>query len=153
ETKLSVWKRLQSERLAHVAAPDRNEGRTGQDLRMGALGSGWDYTVFMDHFGVASVNLGFGGEDQGGIYHSIYDDFYWYTHFSDGDFVYGKALAQLAGTSVIRMANADLLPFDFDNFTDTLRRYIDEVEALSRTSRDQTVQRNRLIDEGAYAAV
>ena len=55
------------------------------DLRIGALGSGSDYTAFLDHLGVASVNLGFGGEDGGGIYHSIYDDFYWYTHFSDTD--------------------------------------------------------------------
>jgi N-acetylated-alpha-linked acidic dipeptidase len=153
ETKLSVWKRLQAERLANIAAPDRHEARTRPDLRIGALGSGSDYTVFLDHFGVASVNLGFGGEDQGGIYHSIYDDFYWYTHFSDTDFVFGRALAQLAGTAVIRMAGAELLPFDFDNFTDTVRRYIDEVTKLARDKRDQTIERNRLIDEGVFAAI
>jgi N-acetylated-alpha-linked acidic dipeptidase len=149
ESKLTVWKRLQAARLVN----SDSEARTRPDLRIGALGSGSDYTAFLDHLGVASVNLGFGGADQGGIYHSIYDDFYWYTHFSDGEFVYGKALAQLAGTSVLRMANADLLPFDFDNFTDTLRRYIDEVQTLARTSREQIVQRNRLIEEGVYAAV
>jgi N-acetylated-alpha-linked acidic dipeptidase len=155
ESKVTVWKRMQAARLANLEAPapDRNEARTRPDLRIGALGSGSDYTAFLDHFGVASVNLGFGGEDQGGIYHSIYDDFYWYTHFSDTDFVYGRALAQLAGTAVIRMANAELLPFDFGGFTDTVRRYIDEVEKLARDKRDQTIERNRLIEDGVYAAV
>ena len=153
EAKISVWKRLQAERLANTGAPDHNEARTRGDLRIGALGSGSDYTAFLDHFGVASVNLGFGGEDRGGIYHSIYDDFYWYTHFSDTEFVFGRALAQLVGTAVMRMADAELLPFDFANFTDTIRHYIDEVERLAKDKRDQIVERNRLIDEGVYAAI
>ena len=153
EAKVSVWKRLQAERLANTNAPDHNEARTRGDLRIGALGSGSDYTAFLDHFGVASVNLGFGGEDRGGIYHSIYDDFYWYTHFSDTEFVFGRALAQLVGTAVLRMADAELLPFDFANFTDTVRHYIDEVEKLAKDKRDQTAERNRLIDEGVYAAI
>ena len=79
--------------------------------------------------------LGFGGEDREGIYHSIYDDFYWYTHFADTDFVYGRALAQTAGTAVMRLADAELLPFDFDNFTATIRRYVDEVERLANGGR------------------
>ena len=83
------------------------------DLRIGALGSGSDYTAFLDHLGIASLNMGFGGEDGGGIYHSIYDDFYWYTHFADTDFVYGRALAQTAGTAVMRLADAELLPLRF----------------------------------------
>jgi N-acetylated-alpha-linked acidic dipeptidase len=153
EAKVSVWRRLQAARLANPAAADRVEARTRPDLRIGALGSGSDYTAFLDHLGVASVNLGFGGEDQGGIYHSIYDDFYWYTHFSDGSQVYGRALAQLAGTAVIRMAGADLLPFDFESFTETVRRYIDEVQRLAREQRDQIIERNRLIEEGVFAAV
>ena len=93
--------------------------------------------------GVASVNLSFGGEDSGGIYHSIYDDFYFFTHFSDTDFVYGRTLAQTAGTAVMRLANAELLPFDFENFTDTIHRYVDEVEELARQRREQAIDRNR----------
>ena len=88
---------------------------------MGALGSGSDYTAFIDHLGVASLNLGYGGEDDGGIYHSIYDDFYWYTRFSDTEFVYGRALAQTAGLVVLRLADAALLPFEFGAFADTMR--------------------------------
>jgi len=117
------------------------------------LGSGSDYTAFLDHLGIASVDLGFGGEDASGIYHSVYDDFYWYTHFSDTDFVYGRALAQTAGTAVIRLADAELLPFDFDDFTDTVRRYVQEVERLAKDKHDQIVERNREIDEGLFAAI
>jgi N-acetylated-alpha-linked acidic dipeptidase len=156
EAKVSVWKRLQAERVSHAAdgaAADRQEARTRADLRIGALGSGSDYTAFLDHLGIASIDLGFGGEDGGGIYHSIYDDFYWYTHFSDKDFVYGRALAQTAGTAVMRLADADLLPLDFDDFTDTLRHYIDEVQKLARDKRDQIVERNRQIDDGVFAVI
>ena len=77
------------------------------------------------------MNLGFGGEDQGGIYHSVYDDLYWYAHFSDTNFVYGRALAQTAGTAVMRLADAELPPYDFDNFIETIRRYIDEIRTLA----------------------
>ena len=97
--------------------------RQRADLRIDALGSGSDYTAFIDHLGVASLNLGFGGEDDAGIYHSIYDDFYWYTHFSDTDFVYGRALSQTVGTAVMRLADADLLPFEFTDLADTIRLY------------------------------
>src|SRR6202012_5215810 len=99
---------------------DRAELRTRPDMRIPALGSGSDYTVFLDHLGVASVNLGYGGEDPGGgQYHSIYDDFYWYTHFQDTDFSYERALAQTAGTMVLRMADADVIPYQFTNFAET----------------------------------
>jgi N-acetylated-alpha-linked acidic dipeptidase len=148
ETKLTVWKRLQMAEISREGAEARNR----PDLRIGALGSGSDYTAFLDFLGVASVNMGFGGEDQGGIYHSIYDDFYWYTHFADKDFVYGRALAQTAGTAVMRLADSELLPYDFDNFTDTIRRYIDEVQKLAKDKRDQIIERNKRIDEGLFAA-
>jgi N-acetylated-alpha-linked acidic dipeptidase len=152
ETKLPVWKRLQLRRQTNPVPAERQEARQRADLRIGALGSGSDYTAFLDHLGIASLNLGYGGEDGGGIYHSVYDDFYWYTHFSDTDFVYGRALAQTAGTAVMRLADADLLPYDFDDFTDTIRRYTQEVATLARESRDQIVERNRQIDEGVFAA-
>ncbi len=117
-----------------------------------ALGSGSDYTAFLDHLGIASLNLGFGGEDGSGIYHSIYDDFSWYTRFSDTDFSYGRALAQTAGTAVLRLADADLLPYDFTDFTDTIRRYVDEVEKLARDETDRILERNRQLDEGVPRA-
>jgi len=154
ETKLSVWKRAQ---LRQIGRPEeiseRQEARSRSDLRIGALGSGSDYGAFLQHDGVAALNLGFGGEDGGGIYHSIYDDFYWFTHFSDTDFVYGRALAQTAGTAIMRLADADLLPFEFGNFSDTMQSYVKELKTLAQKSRDEIIERNRELEEGVFAAM
>ena len=153
ETKLSVWKRSQLRGIAHARSPEeRQELRSRSDFRIGALGSGSDYTAFIDHLGVASLDLGYGGEDGGGIYHSIYDDYYWYTHFSDTDFKYGPTLAQTAGTAVLRIADAELLPYDFVNFAETVRRYQDELKKLLVGMRDQIRERNRQLEEGVFAA-
>src|SRR6202012_40947 len=94
ETKMTVWKRRRLADTSRAAADKRSEIRSRADLRIGALGSGSDYTVFIDHLGIASLNVSYGGEDEGGQYHSIYDDFYYYTHFMDTDFAYGRLLAQ-----------------------------------------------------------
>jgi N-acetylated-alpha-linked acidic dipeptidase len=132
---------------------DRKDARTRPDLRIGALGSGSDYTTFIDHLGVASLNVAFTGEDDGGIYHSIYDDFYWFTHFSDKDFVYGRALSQTVGTMVLRFADADVLPYDFADFADTIHKYNDELKKLLKDKQEQVHDRNQDIDDGIYSAV
>lgn len=152
ESKLSVWKRNQLARIEHGSAEERSEARSRPDLRIGALGSGSDYTVFLQHLGIASVSLGYGGEGGGGIYHSIYDDFYWYTHFSDTRFVYGRALAQTAGTAVMRLADADLLPFEFSDFADTLKMYVESLKKLLKDSQDEIRERNLRIEEGVFTA-
>jgi N-acetylated-alpha-linked acidic dipeptidase len=153
ETKLSAWKRHQLREIANAKTPEqREEIRKRADLRVPALGSGSDYTAFLQHDGVASLNIGFGGEDNGGIYHSIYDDFYWYTHFSDTDFVYGRALAQTGGTAVMRLADADLLPFEFADFADTVETYLKELKALSQKMQDDIRERNKEIEEGVFKA-
>jgi N-acetylated-alpha-linked acidic dipeptidase len=153
ETKLTVWARQQSHEIAEAKSVEqREEIRKRSDLRIPALGSGSDYTAFLQHDGVASLNIGFGGEDDGGIYHSIYDDFYWFTHFSDTDFVYGRALAQTGGTAVLRLAGADLLPFEFGDFADTVEVYVKELKTLSQKMQDDIRERNREIDEGIFKA-
>src|SRR5581483_2743418 len=125
ETNVSVWKRHQLIVITNASGEhERKEIRNRPDWRIGALGSGSVYGSFHQHDGVAALNIGFGGEDGGGIYHSIYDYFYWYTHFSDTDFVYGRALAQTGGTAVMRLADAELLPFEFGDFTDTIKSYV-----------------------------
>jgi len=149
---ISVWQRSKLSRIRQGSAEARQEARSRPDLRIGALGSGSDYTPFLDHLGVASLNLGYGGEDGGGIYHSIYDDFYWYTRFSDTDFSYARALAQTAGTAVLRLANAELLPFQFTNFADTLRMYLSQLQKLLRDTQDDVRERNRQIEEGVFTA-
>ena len=154
EKRISVWKRSQLQRISSVRSPEeRNEARTRPDLRIGALGSGSDYTVFLDYLGIASLNMGYGGEDGGGIYHSIYDDFYWYTHFSDTDFAYGRTLAQTAGTAVVRLADAEVLPFDFSNFHETVRSYLDDLKRQLKTMQEQMKERNTQLSEGVFTAI
>jgi N-acetylated-alpha-linked acidic dipeptidase len=154
ETNLSVWQRLRFSEIADAKnREDRKEVRERADLRMSALGSGSDYTAYIDHLGLASLNLGYGGEDDSGIYHSVYDDFYWYTHFSDTDFVYGRALSQTAGTAAMRLADADLLPFEFTDFADTIRLYMKQLKKSADDGREEAIERNKEIDEGLFTAI
>ena len=153
ETKLTAWKRDQLRRIEDARSQeDRDELRQKADLRIGALGSGSDYTPFLQHLGVASLDLGYGGEGGGGIYHSIYDDFYWYSHFGDPTFVYGRALSQTVGSAVMRLADAEMLPFEFSDFTETVRGYVTEVQKLAVSERDEIRERNKELDEGVFAA-
>jgi len=154
ETKMSVSKRERLVDISRAAADTRAEVRSRADQRLPALGSGSDYTVFLHHLGVASVNMGYDGEDQdSGQYHSIYDDFYFYSHFLDTDFVYGRALAQTAGTMMMRMADADAIPYQFVDFADTVRGYVTDVKKLADTKRAQVKERNTEIGEGVYQAL
>jgi N-acetylated-alpha-linked acidic dipeptidase len=153
ETGMSVWKRARLVDILRATPDARAELKTRPDTRIGALGSGSDYTAFIDHLGIASMNIGYGGEDQGGgQYHSIYDDFYWYTHFQDTDFAYGKALAQTGGTLMMRMADADVIPYQFTDQAETVKGYVSEVKKLADSMRAQTKERNAEIAEGVYKA-
>src|SRR5438105_6970990 len=150
ESGVSSWKRLQAARILNASPDARRDARDREDLRIGALGSGSDYSSFIDHLGVAALNLGYGVEDEGGIYHSIYDDFYWFMHFSDSSFVYGRALAQAAGVAVLRLANADLLPFAFTNLAETIQTYVKDLQSLRDRRAEQIAERNREIDDGVF---
>ncbi|MFL6332514.1 MAG: transferrin receptor-like dimerization domain-containing protein [Pyrinomonadaceae bacterium] len=153
EKQITVWERERASRMLEGSADERKELRERADWRISALGSGSDYTPFLQHLGVASLNIGFGGEDGGGSYHSIYDSFEHYTRFGDPGFDYGVALAQVGGRVVLRFAEADTLPFDFGNFTDTVARYVQEVTKLAETTRNEIAERNRMLSEGTYKAV
>jgi len=153
ETKGTVWKRWQAQSIASGSVERRAEARTRADLRIGAVGSGSDYTPFIQHDGVASLNLSFGGFDQDGIYHSIYDDYYHFSKFSDPGFAYGRALSQFSGSMVIRLADADVLPFEFTNLADTTQVYVRELQNLLRQRQDEVRERNRQVNDGVMAAV
>jgi N-acetylated-alpha-linked acidic dipeptidase len=140
---VSVFERLRARRIVRDSAEDAKEARERSDVRIAALGSGSDYTPFLQHLGIASLNIGFGGEDEGGSYHSIYDSFAHYTRFGDPDFAYGAALAKVGGRMVLRLADADVLPFEFSNAADTVRRYVDEVGKLADDMRKDTEEQNR----------
>jgi N-acetylated-alpha-linked acidic dipeptidase len=102
-----------------------SEQDPGAPVRLGALGSGSDYTVFLDHLGVPSLSLGYG---QGnGIYHSLYDTYHWYQRFGDPEYRYGVAQADMVGRMVMRLANAEVLPFDFTGAADAIAGYVDEL--------------------------
>jgi N-acetylated-alpha-linked acidic dipeptidase len=152
ETGLTVWKRRQARTILDGDTDDRKTARAGGDLPIGALGSGSDYTPFLQHLGIASLALGYGGEGSGGVYHSVYDDFYWYTHFSDTSFVYGRALAQTVGTAVLRLANAELLPYRFENLATTVKQYVKELQDLRDRRSNEIIEQNTQIREGIFAA-
>jgi len=101
---------------------------------IGALGAGSDYVAFLDYLGVASMNEGFSGDTKSGIYHSIYDSIYWYTHFSDTTYADGRALSQFTSTALLRLADGVVLPFEFDHFAKTVTGYVDDIEKQARKS-------------------
>jgi N-acetylated-alpha-linked acidic dipeptidase len=154
QKKISVSDRARALQILNGNPEVRRESRERADLRISALGSGSDYTVFLDHLGIASLNLGYDGEgDTGGVYHSIYDTFDHYTRFGDPDFAYGIALAQTAGRAVMRFANADVLPYAFGNFSDTVGNYVREVGLLADDMRDESKEKNRRLADKTFAAV
>jgi N-acetylated-alpha-linked acidic dipeptidase len=153
ETGMSVHDRAKLAAIHHASAEERSVIRSRADTSIESIGSGSDFSVFLDHLGISSINLGFGGEDNLGQYHSIYDDFYLYTHFADTNFVYGKALAQTVGSMVIRLADADVIPFQFTDLAETLHTYVGEVKKLSETERAQIKEINAELADGTYKAI
>lgn len=135
--KKTLWDAMHERRMEQARGDDeRNELRKRADLRISALGSGSDYTAFIDHLGIASLNIGFGGESGGGIYHSVYDSIAWYLKHSDGTFEYGRTLVQAAGTATMRLADAQVLPFEFTNLAETVNAYVDELAKLPKQNVD-----------------
>ncbi|MGN6312947.1 MAG: transferrin receptor-like dimerization domain-containing protein [Rhodanobacteraceae bacterium] len=159
EKNVSVLERLRARMMVggneKNASPEMKEfakiAEKGGDVPIQALGSGSDYSAFLEHLGIASLNLGFGGEDDdAGIYHSRYDSFDHYIRFGDPDFKYGVALAQVAGHIVLRTANAEVLPMRFGDFSDTLDRYMGELHKLVDNTRKATEAQHKLLAMHAY---
>ncbi|MGD9564407.1 MAG: M28 family metallopeptidase [Pyrinomonadaceae bacterium] len=153
QTKLSVWERARANQIVNGSADARKAAMNRPDLHIAPLGSGSDYTPFLQHLGIASLNIGFGGEDGGGSYHSVYDSFDHYTRFGDPGFAYGVALAKVCGRATLRLANADTLPFEFSNFAETVSGYAGEVMKLADAMREETKAMNELIANGMLKAV
>jgi N-acetylated-alpha-linked acidic dipeptidase len=119
-------------------------------IKLGALGAGSDYSPFLQHLGIASMNLGFGGEDPGGEYHSIFDSYDMFRRFKDSGFVYGVVLSKTAGRVMMRLANADVLPFDFNTLYKTINDYVTEVKTLLDNTRAETDAQNKMINEKLF---
>ena len=164
ETGASVIDRLRArvritavERRGPETAPNSDEqamlkaANAGGDLPLGALGSGSDYTPFLQHLGVSSINLGYAGEDvEASIYHSTYDSFDHFIRFGDPKFAYCVALAETAARLVLRTSEADVLPMRFTDLADTVGRYVTEVERLTDSERENAAKLNGLIDDGVF---
>lgn len=123
----------------------------GGDLPLGALGSGSDYSAYIQHLGLPALNIGFGGEDEsGGVYHSIYDSFHHMTTFDDPGLKYGAALSKVVGRLVLRLADADLPVQRYGDFADTMAVYLGEVKKLATDRRTEDEKRDKLLRDGVF---
>jgi N-acetylated-alpha-linked acidic dipeptidase len=153
QTGVSVFDRVKDhEAIAAKSAESKKNAWNEKELELGALGSGSDYSSFLQHVGIPSLNLGFGGEDDGGEYHSIYDSYNLYEKFKDPGFQYGVTLAETVGHMVLRMSESDVLPFDFMHQYNTIEKYSSELVKLLQATRESTELENVLITSGAYSA-
>jgi len=141
---VSIAKRAYARSLARGGDPGTME------ISLSPLGSGSDFTAFYQHLGIASLNLGFSGESSGGVGHSIFDTFEYYSRFGDPKFEYGVALAKVGGRMMLRLADADLLPFDFQRFAAHLEQYLRELKEMTDKMRQETEKENRYVKEGIY---
>jgi N-acetylated-alpha-linked acidic dipeptidase len=153
ETHMTVYERTHLSAIADAKnADERAAARNSKDIELFALGDGSDFTAFQDFAGISTVDMSFGGEDDADQYHSIYDDFYWYTHFVDTDFSYGRALAQTEGSNVLRLADADLVPVSYGPQADAIAKYEGELETLLKDKQDEITERNLELKEGVFKA-
>jgi N-acetylated-alpha-linked acidic dipeptidase len=160
EMKVSVRERMRARLMVNGndkdAKPEVKDmaklAAEGGDVPIQALGSGSDYSAFLEHLGIASIDLGFSGEDDnGGIYHSLYDSYDHYIRFGDPTFEYGVTLAKVAGHIALRTADANVLPLRFGDFSDTLDRYVGELHKLVDDTRKDTLEQHQLLDQHAFA--
>ena len=151
QTNVSVYERWKADKATNAAtAKAKKDALQANTLDLRALGSGSDYSSFLQHLGVPSLDLGFGGEDDGGEYHSIYDSYDDYRRFKDPDFAYGVALSKTAGRAILRMADADMLPFDYSVLYKTVNDYTTELISVTNDMRDATAVENQLLRQNDY---
>ena len=154
EKEVPVAERWRARRILNGNADQRREARERADVRIDPLGSGSDYTPFLQHLGIATLNIGYGGEGEtSGVYHSIYDSFDHYLRFADPAFDYAITLSKTGGRAVLRFANADYLPLSLGNLSDTVSQYVKEVMKLAADERDAIAERNRQINEKTFEIV
>lgn len=158
QTGVSVGKRARAKILVdafdNVGRPDEAEvaaAEKGGDLPISALGSGSDYSPFLQHLGIAALDVGYGGEGRtAGSYHSIYDSYDNYTRFGDPGLAYGAALSKTVGRLVLRIADSDTPPMQFTDFANTVALYLTQVQKLAADRRAQDPKRAQLTADGAF---
>jgi N-acetylated-alpha-linked acidic dipeptidase len=150
QTGVSIKERKYASAIVTADKAARAKLIGNKNIKLGALGAGSDWSGFLQFLGIASMNLGFGGEGQGGEYHSIYDSYDHFTKFKDPGFKYGVTLSKTAGRAMMRMANADVLPFDVNSFYKTVAEYVTELKTLVDNTRTETEQENKMVQDKLY---
>jgi N-acetylated-alpha-linked acidic dipeptidase len=150
QTGVSIKERRYAKMVVDADKATRAKLLGNKYMKLGALGAGSDYSPFFQYLGIASMNLGFGGESSGGEYHSIYDSYDHFTRFKDPGHKYGVTLAKTAGRIVLRLANADALPIDFNTFYKTVNEYAADVKMLLDNTRTETETENKLIKDKLF---
>ena len=150
QTNVTIKERRYARTVTEADRSARMKLLGNKNIKLGALGAGSDYSPFLQHLGIASMNLGFGGESSGGEYHSIYDSYDLFTKFKDPGNQYGVALSKTAGRIMLRLANADVLPVDFNSFYKTVNDYASELKTLLENTRNETDAENRMIREKLF---
>ena len=152
QTGVTIFERQRASRATEAATTSaKKEILNSTTYPLGAMGSGSDYSSFIQHIGVPSLNIGFGGENEGGEYHSIYDSYDHYSKYKDPGFAYGVTLAQTAGRAALRLSEADALPFDFTALHKTVKGYINELMNNVEQMREKAKVENELVNTKAYA--
>ena len=150
QTGVSIRERRYAKTMVDADRTVRAKTLGNRHYRISALGAGSDYSPFIQHLGISCIDLGFGGENAGGEYHSIYDSYDMFTRFKDPGFQYGITLAKTAGRITMRLANADALPFDFNSFYKTLTDYASEVKSLLDQLRSETETEKLMLKEKLF---
>ncbi len=160
ETGVSIGQRLRAKMRIAALAPDAKEhvkaeariaADAGKDFPIEALGSGSDYSAFLQHLGVPALDLGFGEEgDSGGVYHSRYDTFEHHSRWVDPGFVYDALLAKTVGRLVLRVADADVPVQNATGFADTVADYLDQVKKLADDERAEAETQAKLLRDRSF---
>jgi N-acetylated-alpha-linked acidic dipeptidase len=126
KTLYDAWKEtVERERAGQQSTQFSSSGVASETLADTRIGSGSDHTVFLNFIGMPVLGLGFDGDY--GVYHSAYDDFFWMNHFGDPGYKYHTLMSQLWGVTALRLANADLLPFDFAVYASNIRQFVNDL--------------------------
>ncbi len=150
QTGVSIKERRYANQMVNGDKATRTRLMGNKNIKLSALGAGSDWSGFLQFLGIASLNLGFGGEGSGGEYHSVYDSYDHFTRFKDPGFQYGIALSKTAGRTMMRLANADVLPIDFTSFYKTVNDYVGELKTLLDNTRTETEQENKMINDKLF---
>jgi N-acetylated-alpha-linked acidic dipeptidase len=151
QTGVTVFERSKASRATNASGTAaKKEAYASTNYPLAAMGSGSDYSSFIQHLGIPSLNIGYGGEGEGGEYHSIYDSYDMYRRFKDPTFIYGVTLAQTAGRVALRLADAEALPFDYRVLHTTIKGYITELIVNVDQLREKTLVENELVNKKAY---